>query len=49
VNIDVIRPRDLPENLAQCWAQAVEGLALGGVSALPGKVMRRYDLLRALR
>jgi hypothetical protein len=24
VNIDVIRPRDLPENLAQRWARAVE-------------------------
>ena len=35
--------------LAYRLREAAEGLPLGGVSALPGKAMRRYDLLRALR
>lgn len=42
-------PTTLLRGLAHRLRKAAEGLAIGGVSALPGKAMRRYDLLRALR
>ena len=39
----------LLRGLAYRLRETAEGLPLGGVSALPGRAMRRYDLLRALR
>jgi CelD/BcsL family acetyltransferase involved in cellulose biosynthesis len=47
--VGVESPATLLRGVAYRLREAAEGLPLGGVSALPGKAMRRYDLLRALR
>jgi len=47
--VGLASPVTLLRGLAYRLREAAEGLPLGGVSALPGKAMRRYDLLCALR
>jgi len=47
--VGLASPVTLLRGLAYRLHEAAEGLPSGGVSALPGKAMRRYDLLRALR
>ncbi len=44
MQIDVLRPSELPAS-----AMAAKALPLGPVSALPGKAMRRIDLIRGSR
>ena len=47
--VGLASPATLARSVAYSLREAAEGLPLGGVSELPGKAMRRYDLLRALR
>jgi len=47
--VGVPSPAALMRGCAYGVRQAAEALPLGRVSALPGKAMRRLDLLRGLR
>jgi CelD/BcsL family acetyltransferase involved in cellulose biosynthesis len=47
--VGLASPATVLRSVAYGLRYAAEGLPLGGVSELPGKAMRRYDLLRALR